>query len=104
MISPALTHENLNSIPTQITSLSILIVWAKDDEVNYFQSEATTVLNAFPAAKLLIFQQIRVDDLIPEWMTHSPELIKVEEFQESIDSFISTDKNQEKIRESKVLS
>jgi len=97
MISPALTHETLNAIPTEITSLPILIVWAKDDEVNYYQGEATNVLNAFPSAKLLIFQQIRVDDLIPEWMTHSPELIKIEEFQKSVDLFINaSDKNQEK--------
>jgi len=87
MISPALPRGILQGLPSEISKLPAYIVWAKDDEVNYF-SESQNVINAFPASQMLIFQQIRIDDSIPEWMTHSPELVKIEEFQLGVDSFL----------------
>jgi len=87
LIAPALREDEVLRLTPEVKNLPILFFWAEDDQtVSYARKKA--LVNEFPNKEVVLFGPV-VQEGQEEWQAHTPESIKVEEFQNKIQAWLA---------------
>jgi pimeloyl-ACP methyl ester carboxylesterase len=87
LIAPALREVQVRSLKKEVLAVPTLVFWAGDDTTVPY-GKVKDLLDYFVAKEVVLFDQVVTEGREP-WEAHTPELIKVEEFQSKVLAWLS---------------
>jgi pimeloyl-ACP methyl ester carboxylesterase len=91
LIAPAVQDELVRDLPQDVLNIPTLFFWAKDDPFIAYTRYEGVCKNAFTRSSLQLWDQVAPPH--ESWRGHTPELVKVEEFQTKLRSWLQNNVN-----------
>lgn len=87
LIAPALMDDQVQGLKKEVLALPTLVFWAGDDTAVPYH-RVKDLLDYFGDREVVLFEHV-VSEGRQAWEAHTPELIKVEDFQNTVEAWLS---------------